>query len=149
MQGFWLLLRLWMGIGSTLQPLFRLYSVIYELNGNSFILSVRAAGLISVVMSWFHDFWSFSGLTSTAMLEQVHMKMLWFGRPPPPPPPPFFFSLGSLCYPVSFVCAAGKFSRITSTPHLPRSRSKLETVFLDLAPCSQWEPVEAIHFIWN
>lgn len=43
----------------------------------------------------------------------------------------FFFPLGSLCYPVSFVCAAGKLCSITSTPNLPRSRSKLETVFLD------------------
>lgn len=72
------------GIGSTLQPLLRLYTVIYELNGTSLILSVLAGGLISVVMSWFPDFWSFSALTLRAILEQVHMKMLWFWRLPPP-----------------------------------------------------------------
>lgn len=51
------------GICSTLQPLFRLYSVIYELHGNNLMLSVLVAALISVVMSWFSDFWSFSALT--------------------------------------------------------------------------------------
>lgn len=40
--------------GSSVQPLFRLHSVIYELDGNNFVL---VAGLISVVMSWFPDFW--------------------------------------------------------------------------------------------
>lgn len=72
------------GIGSTLQPLCRLYSVIYELSGNNLILSVLVAGLISVVMSWFPHFWSFSELAQGAILEQVHMKMLWFWSLPPP-----------------------------------------------------------------
>lgn len=80
-----------------------------------------------VVVSWFLAILS---AHAKAILEQVHMKMLWFGRPPPPLLS-FFFSLESLWYPVSFVCAAGKLSGITSTAHLPRSRSKLETVFLD------------------
>ncbi len=35
------------GIGSNLQPLFRLYSVIYELDENNLTLSVLAAGLFS------------------------------------------------------------------------------------------------------
>lgn len=124
------------GVGSTLQPLFRLCSVIYELSGNSLILSVPAAGLISVVMSWFPDFWSFSAQALEQSLEQVHMKMLWFFETSSSS---FFFPLGSLCYPVGFVCAAGKLCGITSTPRLPRSKSELETVFLDfeLPPCSQ------------
>lgn len=66
----------------------------------------------------------------------------------------FFFSLGSLCYVVSFVCAAGKLNRITSTPHLLISRSKLETIFLDFElSCAAsgssevYNPAEAIHFV--
>lgn len=66
------------GIGSTLQPLFRIYCVIYELDGKTLILSVLVAGLISVVMLWFPDFWSLSMLHSRVILEQVHMEMLWF-----------------------------------------------------------------------
>lgn len=61
------------GICSTLQPLFRLYSVIYELHGNNLILSDLVAALISVVMSWFSDFWSFSALT----LEWSGSRYTW------------------------------------------------------------------------
>lgn len=116
------------GIGGTLQPLFRLYSVIYELDGSDLTLSVLAAGLISVVMSWFPAFWPFSALTPEWSWSRYTWRCCGFGDLL------LLFlilSLGSLCYPVSFVCAAGKLNRITSTPHLPRSRSKLETVFLD------------------
>lgn len=61
------------GSGSTLQPLFRLFTVIYELNWIGLTLSVLAAGLIRVVMSWFPDFWSFSALT----LERSWSRYTW------------------------------------------------------------------------
>lgn len=116
------------GIGSTLQPLCRLCSVIYELSGNNLILSVLVAGLISVVMSWFPHFWSFSEFAPEQSWSRYTWRCCGFWSPTSSS---LFFPLGSLCYPVGFVCAAGKLSGITSTAHLPRSRSKLETVFLD------------------
>lgn len=62
----------------------------------------------------------------------------------------FFLSLGSLCYPVSFVCAAGQLDRVTSTPHLPRPRRKLETVFLGFQlPCSASESLLKLFLLFG
>lgn len=62
----------------------------------------------------------------------------------------FFLSLGSLCYPVSFVCAAGQLDSITSTPHLPRPRRKLETVFLGFQlPCSASESLLKLFLLFG
>lgn len=62
------------GSGSTLQPLFSLYTVIYEQSWISSTLSVLAAALISVVMSWFPDSWSFAELTC----EQSQSRYTWW-----------------------------------------------------------------------
>lgn len=139
-QGFWVPLWLWMGLAA----LCILSCVIYELDGNNLMLSV-SSGLISVVMSWFPDFWSFSALNLGAGTHEdaVFLETSFSSF--------FFFSLGCLCYPVSFVCAAGKLNGITSTPHLPRSRSKLETVFLEFEShhAASEKPGEAIHLVWS
>lgn len=80
------------------------------------MLSVLVAAVISVVMLWFPDFWSFSALALRSHLGAgTHEDAVVFRRPPAS----FSFPLGSLCYPVSFVCAAGNLSRITSNTHPP------------------------------
>lgn len=93
-------------------------------------------------------FWSFSALTLEWSWSRYAWRCCGFGGLL------LLFlilSLGSLCYPVSFVCAAGKLYRITLAPHLPRSRRKLETIFLDFKSphAARESTAEAIHFVWN
>lgn len=146
MQGFWLLLRLVDGISSTLQALLRLRSLIYELEGNSLALSVQAARLISVVMSWFPDFWPFSALTlerswSRYTYEDAFGVFFW----KPPSPPPLSLSLLPSWKPLLStwlcLCSWKTPQDYFTPPQLPRSRSMLETDFLDVEspPCSQQE----------
>lgn len=93
-------------------PLLMLCSVIYELKGCNHILSFEAAGLISVVMLWFSCFLVILCAPFSNIREQVHMNMVCVFKTSSSC---FCFSPGSLCYPGSFVGAAGHLDRITST----------------------------------
>lgn len=112
---FWVTAAALKGSGSALQPLFMLFRVIYEPNWISLTLCVLAAGVFSVVVSWFPVI---LGAHCRAVLKQVHMKMLRFCRPPPPSLSLFFSFEGF--YPLSFVCAAGKLSRDYSSSPPPQ-----------------------------
>lgn len=124
-QGLWLLLWLRMG-AAALWNLSLGYSLWFRnwIGSASHCLSSGRLNPCShIVVSWFLVILS---AHSRAILEQVHMKMLWLWRPPPP--------LSSSLL-EAFVIQSALFVQLEIstgiTPHLPRSWSMLETLFLD------------------
>lgn len=77
----------WMGSAALCNLSFRFCGVIYELDVSSLSVSVLRAGLISAVMSWFPDLWSFSALTLAWSRSRYTWRCCGFQRPPPPPLP--------------------------------------------------------------
>lgn len=131
------------GFGSV----FRLDSVIYELKGNSLVQSVLVAGLISVVMSWFSHFWSFSGLALARSRSRYIWRCCCFGDHLLLFLPLSWKSLlsGQLC-----LCSWTTWQDYFNTPP-PQTQEEAGDSFLgfSIALFSQWKPPEAVPFVWS